>query len=94
MPDPMTHDKVVVEQCAPWGVHKLAHIYSPYCKVLPPHSREVLAVAEPYTAGRLRAAWWVLTGRAYAFIWPKPGELEHVINEPAVECVAEESAQS
>jgi hypothetical protein len=33
----------------------------------------------PYDANRLVAAWWVLTGRAYAFVWPKDGDLERVI---------------
>jgi hypothetical protein len=39
-------------------------------------------VAEPYTAGSLKAAWWVLTGKAYAFEWPKPGDLEKAIGMP------------
>ena len=41
-------------------------------------------VAEPYTAGRWRAAWWVLTGRAYALLWPKPGELEGALESKVV----------
>jgi hypothetical protein len=32
----------------------------------------------PHDENRLRAAWWVLTGRAYAFLWPKPGDLEDI----------------
>lgn len=37
------------------------------------------AVPEPYSGGRLRAAWWVLTGKAHAVIWPDHGELEKAL---------------
>lgn len=43
------------------------------------YTRWVRAVAEPYTAGRLLAAWEVLCGRAFAFEYPKPGDLESII---------------
>jgi len=42
------------------------------------YTRWVRAVCEPYTAGRLWAAWEVLRGRAYAFEWPKPGDFEKI----------------
>jgi hypothetical protein len=45
-------------------------------------TKYALAVAEPYTDGRLKAAWWVLTGKAYAFEWPKAGDLEAAIDMP------------
>lgn len=64
----------------PWYIHTLKSIYSPNVSVGLPDGRWVCAVAEPYTAGRLQAAWWVLTGRAYAFAWPKPGDLEDALN--------------
>ena len=31
--------------------------------------------------GRVRDAWEVLTGRAYAFHWPKAGELEIILRD-------------
>ena len=42
----------------------------------------VLAVPLPYYGNlvqRLRAAWWVLTDRAYATQWPEPGDLERAL---------------
>ena len=41
--------------------------------------RWVSAVPLPYLGGSIRAAWWVLTGRAHAIIWPKPGEIERAM---------------
>ena len=63
----------------PWGVHQLRHMIA-----LPGiDSPEGRCVPEPFPTTfpeRLRAAWWVLTGRAHAVIWPKAGELENAIN--------------
>jgi len=59
-------------------IHRLRDIYSPFVKTGLPDDRWVSAVAEPYTAGSLWAAWAVLTGRAFAFEWPKAGDLEDV----------------
>ena len=42
------------------------------------YAKYVRAVCEPYPDGRLRAAWEVFRGRAYAFEWPKPGDLEKI----------------
>lgn len=36
-------------------------------------------VCEPHTGGRLLAAWEVFRGRAYAFEWPKVGDIEEII---------------
>lgn len=57
-------------------VHSIFDIYSPDVDAGCVDGRLLKAVAEPYTAGRLRAAWWVLTGRAYAILWPHTGDLE------------------
>jgi hypothetical protein len=65
-----------------WGIHRLRDIYSPSCQAGLPDGRWVAAVAEPYTAGKLNAAWAVLTGRAYAFEWPKAGDLEDIFKRP------------
>jgi hypothetical protein len=44
------------------------------------YTKMVRAIPEPYTAGRLHAAWAVLTGRAYALAWPKAGDLENALS--------------
>jgi hypothetical protein len=66
----------------PWCVHTLNRVYSEGCMAQVAGTKYAYAVAEPYTAGRLKAAWWVLTGRAYAFEWPRPGDLEEAIGMP------------
>lgn len=63
----------------PWCIHSLRRIYSPHVHAQVEGTKYVFAVAEPYTAGRLKAAWWVLTGKAFAFEWPKPGDLEAAV---------------
>lgn len=65
-----------------WCIHSLRRIYDPHCMSSADGQHYAYAVAEPYTGGRLKAAWWVLTGRAYAFEWPKPGDLEAAIGMP------------
>lgn len=62
----------------PWGIHTIADIYHPDVTTGLPDGRWVAAVAEPYTGNRFTAAWWVLTGRAYAFRWPRHGDLEAI----------------
>lgn len=65
----------------PWGIHTIGSLYHPDVSAGLPDGRWVAAVCEPYRANlfeRLRAAWWVLTGRAYAFLYPKAGDLEAV----------------
>lgn len=66
----------------PWYIHSIRRIYSPSCMAQVGGSKYAYAVCEPYTAGRLLAAWWVLTGKAYAFEWPKAGDLEDAIELP------------
>jgi hypothetical protein len=74
------------ETALPWGVNRLRNIIAPRRSGIMaglPDGRWVLAVSEPYdTLGsRLRGAWWVLTGRAHAIVWPKPGELEDILSD-------------
>lgn len=69
----------------PWGVHTIGDMFHPDVQAGLPDGRWVKAVAEPYTAGKLRAAWWVLTGHAYAVQWPKAGDLEKAIGLPPQE---------
>jgi hypothetical protein len=63
----------------PWGVHHIGSVYSEGAQAGLPDGRWAMAVAEPYDGNRIVAAWWVLTGRAYAMIWPKPGDLERAL---------------
>lgn len=63
----------------PFGVHALSDMFSKGCEAGMPGNRRAFAVAEPYTGNRLVAAWWVLTGRAYALQWPKAGDLERAL---------------
>jgi hypothetical protein len=44
------------------------------------YMEKVRAVPEPNSGNRWRAAWAVLTGRAYAISWPKAGELEKALS--------------
>lgn len=62
----------------PWGVHRIGNIYASNVSAGLPDGRWVRAVQLPYDGNRLQAAWWVLTGRAYAFIWPEAGDLEDI----------------
>jgi hypothetical protein len=67
-----------------WGVFRLSDIYDSsngaHIK-LNGRDRYVFAVAEPHTMGKLRGAWEVFRGRAYAFEWPKEGDLENIIDD-------------
>lgn len=75
----------------PWCIHHIGRIYHPNGPETPvittsKTGRSVRmwsrAIPEPYPATifeRFRAAWWVLTGRAVAMMWPKPGEIEHAL---------------
>ena len=71
-------DKVVV---IPWGVSTIGSMYHADVQAGLPDGRWVAAVAEPYHCNwieAIRAAWWVLTGRAQAVIWPDAGDLEDI----------------
>lgn len=63
----------------PWGVHTISDIYCAGCEAGLPDGTWAAGVAEPYTANRLVTAWWVLTGKAHALKWPKPGDLERTL---------------
>lgn len=65
----------------PWGIHHFKSLYAQGCQAGLPDGRWVRAVCEPYTGNRLVAAWWVLTGRAFAFLWPEVGDIEDIIAE-------------
>lgn len=63
----------------PWSVHTISRMFARDCSAGLPDGRYVQAVCEPWYGDRMRAAWWVLTGRAHAVVWPKDGELEAAI---------------
>jgi hypothetical protein len=65
----------------PWGVHTIGNVVgSVDCAAGLPDGRWVRAVPEPYSGNRIVAAWWVLTGRAYALIWPTSEQLANALN--------------
>lgn len=69
----------------PWGIQTIGDIYSHGVQAgIDDGKRWVAAVAVPYPCNffeRIRAAWWVMTGRAHAFIWPKHGDLEEAFRD-------------
>src|SRR5574337_1715097 len=73
--------KLQERKMRPWGVHCIGDIYHPDAQAGLPDGRWVAAVSEPYTGNRLQAAWWILTGRAFAMLWPKAGDLEDIFKE-------------
>lgn len=63
----------------PWGIHTIDDMYSSNVQTTDSQGRPVLAVAEPYACNpiqRIRAAWWVLTNRAQAVVWPSAGDID------------------
>ena len=64
----------------PWGVNTIRDMFpSEVWTTSPTNDGYVRAVAQHYHTNpieRVRAAWWVLTGRAQAVVWPEPGDLE------------------
>lgn len=73
----------------PWGVHHICNIYREGTQAEVRIERQgavyqgwAQAVAIPFPSNvfeRVRAAWWVMTGRAEALVWPKPGDLEKAL---------------
>lgn len=69
----------------PWGIQAIGDMYSPDVAAGLPDGSWAAAVAEPYSCNifeSIRAAWWVLTGRAHAVIWPKAGDIERALGIP------------
>lgn len=68
-----------------WGVHRLSDMVGSSSVTTPIETYGfVRAVPEPYSAGlfgRIRAAWYVLTEKAHAVRWPKPGDLEKALDQ-------------
>lgn len=69
-----------------WYIHRFRDLYAEGCscevkveRLGTIYTGWVRAVCEPYTAGSIFAAWEVLRGRAFAFEWPKPGDVEKIV---------------
>jgi len=85
-----------VSEICPWGVHRIDHIYSADALAGLPDGRWVKAVGVPYPSNlfeSVRAAWWVLTGRAHAIIWPEAGDLEAAIYAASKPAAAREHTE-
>ncbi|MCK1445394.1 hypothetical protein IVB43_23705 [Bradyrhizobium sp. 48] len=84
-----SYPRFSAESCGlPWGINTIGTIYHADVSAGLPDGRWVAAVCEPCPPSlreRLRAAWWVFTGRAHAFIWPKAGDLETVFKRTWIE---------
>ena len=68
----------------PSEVYDLGDIYHRNFKVELSDGRHVFDVLEVYRHNwieRVRSAWWVLTDRAVAFILPKAGHLEDILQD-------------
>lgn len=67
----------------PWGVHVLASMIGfENTTVTLDNGAVYRAVPLPYPCNwlqRIEAAWWVLTGRAEAVVWPDAGDLEFAL---------------
>lgn len=73
--------KPLMNKIIPWGIYTIGSLYHADCSAGLPDGRWVAAVCTPCPPNlveRFRAAWWVFTGRAHAFVWPKPGDLEAI----------------
>lgn len=72
-----------------WYIACIQDFYHPDVRAGLPDGRWPYAVAEPYASNfleRVHAAWWILTGRAHAMLWPKAGDLEGIFHrDPFVE---------
>lgn len=67
----------------PWGINHIGSMIASNVQTQTPDGRWVRAVPVPYKKNFLeaiRAAWWVLTGKAEAVVWPIAGELEFALS--------------
>lgn len=74
-------DEKIGRMKRPWGVHTIFDMFTPGAATKLPDERWVHSVCVPYSGNRLIAAWWVLTGRAHAIIWPEDGDLEEALEQ-------------
>lgn len=78
----IAHENKAKASIAGWGINRLGNMIS--SNTYTQHNgRMVRSVPTPYRKNikeTIRAAWWVLTGKAEAVIWPQPSELENAIS--------------
>lgn len=65
----------------PNSVHTVSEMFSDRDTEMEVEGKWVRAIARPYPSNRLMAAWWVLTGRAEAVVWPSAGDLEKIVSK-------------
>lgn len=69
----------------PWGINTIASMVGASgVKTSPDGKSWVRSVPVPYSKNwreTLRAAWWILTGKAEAVVWPASGDLERFVGE-------------
>lgn len=67
------------EKNRPFVIHHMFDVWSNGCSVQDGTGNWCSAVCAPYPANifdKIVACWWILTGRAHAFVWPEVGQLE------------------
>lgn len=63
-----------------WGIHRLSDIIArPGNQTGLSNGTWVRSILMPYDGNKIKAAWCVLTGKAYALQWPEPGDLEKIL---------------
>lgn len=68
------------ETAKPWGVHDIGDVIAPrHTSVELADGKWGRVVPEPYHGNRLHAAWWVLTGKAFALKWPTNEDLNRAL---------------
>ena len=72
----------MTDRIRPWGVHSIHSMVAPGNQSKLSSGLWGWSVAMPYTGNRIVAAWWVLTGRAYAIVWPTHDEFNAALGAP------------
>lgn len=68
----------------PWGITRLENMIGDKNTRTLVNGSWPISVPLPYPptlTERIRAAWWVLTNRAHAVVWPKVGDLERHLGQ-------------
>lgn len=70
-----------------WGIHRLSDMIGRGDVSTTVKGLEGLfrAVPAPYHGNKIKAAWAVLTGKAYAVRWPEAGELEAALGTGGID---------
>lgn len=73
----------------PWGVNTIGSMVSRdvLCGPRQADGEWVMSVPVPYRKNFIEsvvAAWWVLTGKAEAVVWPEAGEIEKALKTTTI----------